>query len=105
MNRLFAALLLVTVNLSPIAYSQQPAEKLPFNPPTTISGYHDAAAELQAEKTFLAVPSADRGLGRIEIDQEFFDEAKFLRRELAWCAWYSRLGNALALFRFRHATN
>ena len=59
MNRLLAALLLVTVNLSPIAYSQQPAEKLPFNPPTTISGYRDAAAELQAEKTFLAVPSAE----------------------------------------------
>ena len=51
--------LLVTLNLSPIAYSQQPAEKLPFNPPTTISGYRDAAAELQAEKTFLAAPSAE----------------------------------------------
>jgi len=54
-----ALFLLVALNLSPIAYSQQPAEKLPFNPPTTISGYQNAAPELQAEKTFLAAPSAD----------------------------------------------
>jgi N-acetylated-alpha-linked acidic dipeptidase len=54
-----AFLLLVTLNLSPIAYSQQPADKLPFNPPKTITGYRDATSELQAEKTFLAVPSAD----------------------------------------------
>jgi N-acetylated-alpha-linked acidic dipeptidase len=54
-----ALFLLVTLNLSPIAYSQQPAEKLPFNPPSTISGYPNAAAELAAERTFLAVPSAE----------------------------------------------
>ena len=59
MNRIFAALLVVTLNLSPIAYSQQPADKLTFTPPTKISGYRDAAAELAAEKTFLAVPSAE----------------------------------------------
>jgi hypothetical protein len=41
----------VTGNLSP-----QPEEKLWFDTPTTISGYRDAAAELQAEKRFFAVP-------------------------------------------------
>ncbi len=59
MKRVFASLLLVTLNLSTLAYSQQPTEKLPFNPPTKISGYRDATAELQAEKTFLAAPSAE----------------------------------------------
>src|SRR5271167_1629889 len=59
LKRVLASLLLVTLNLSPIAYSQQSADKAPFTPPTTISGYRDAAAELQAEKTFLAVPSAE----------------------------------------------
>ena len=54
-----AFFLLLTPNLSPIAYSQQPAEKQPFNPPKTISGYRDASAELEAEKTFLAAPSAE----------------------------------------------
>ena len=59
MKRIFAALLVVTLNLSPIAYSQQSTDKLPFTPPTKISGYRDASAELAAEKTFLAVPSAE----------------------------------------------
>jgi len=54
--RVLATFLVITQNLSPIAYSQQSVEKLPFVPPTTISGYRDTAAELQAEKTFLAVP-------------------------------------------------
>ena len=62
-----ALFLLVTLNLSPVAYSQQPAEKLPFNPPTTISGYRDAAPELQAEKTFLAVPSAELAKDHLRI--------------------------------------
>ncbi len=51
--------LLVTLNLSPLAYSQQPTDKAPFTPPTTISGYRDATAEFAAEKTFLAAPSAE----------------------------------------------
>ena len=59
MKRIFAALLVVTLNLSPIAYSQQPAAKASFRPPVIISGYRDASAELKAEKTFLAVPSAE----------------------------------------------
>src|SRR5271169_3091323 len=54
-----AFFLLVILNLSPIAYSQQPTDKLPFNPPTKISGYRDASGELASEKTFLATPSAD----------------------------------------------
>jgi len=52
-------LLLITLNLSPLAYSQQSTDKAPFNPPTSITGYHDPAAELKAEKTFLAAPSAE----------------------------------------------
>jgi N-acetylated-alpha-linked acidic dipeptidase len=58
LNRVLAALLVVTLNLSPIAYSRQSADKLPFIAPTAISGYRDAAAELQAEKIFLATPDA-----------------------------------------------
>ncbi|HZD31886.1 MAG TPA: PA domain-containing protein, partial [Candidatus Angelobacter sp.] len=58
MNRIFAALLVVTLNLSPVAYSQQAADKPAFTAPTTISGYRDASAELAAEKTFIAVPDA-----------------------------------------------
>jgi len=58
LRRFFAAVLAVALNLSPIAYSQQPAGKSTFHPPTSISGYRDASAELQAEKAFLAVPSA-----------------------------------------------
>ncbi len=59
MKRAPLFLLLLTLNLSPIAYGQQTTERLPFDPPATISGYRDAAAELQAEKTFLAAPSAE----------------------------------------------
>jgi N-acetylated-alpha-linked acidic dipeptidase len=51
--------LLVTLKLSPVAYSQQPTDKPAFSPPTAITGYRDATAELQAEKTFLAAPSAE----------------------------------------------
>ncbi len=58
MKQVFVALLVVTLNLSPLAYSQQSPDKLTFTPPTKISGYRDAAPELAAEKTFLAVPSA-----------------------------------------------
>ncbi len=59
MNRLLAVLLVASLNLSPIAYSQQPTEKLPFSAPTSITGYRDASTELSAEKTFLAAPSAE----------------------------------------------
>ncbi len=59
MKSALAFCLLVTLNLSPIAYSQQPTDKPAFNPPTAITGYRDATAELQAEKTFLAAPSAE----------------------------------------------
>ena len=59
MKRLLAALLVATLNLSPLAYSQQTPDKLPFTPPTKITGYRDATTELAAEKTFLAVPSAE----------------------------------------------
>ena len=59
MKRLLAALLIAALNLSPLAYSQQSSDKLPFTPPTKITGYRDATAELAAEKTFLAVPSAE----------------------------------------------
>lgn len=59
MRSAFAFVLLISLNLSPTAHSQQATEKPAFNPPTTISGYRDPAAELQAEKTFLATPSAE----------------------------------------------
>jgi len=59
LKRLLAALLAVTLNLSPIAFSQPSSDKHTFTPPTKITGYRDATAELAAEKTFLAVPSAE----------------------------------------------
>ena len=59
MKRTFAALLVFASNLSCFTYAQQSTDKPPFNPPTKISGYRDAAAELEAEKKFLAVPNAE----------------------------------------------
>ena len=58
MNRFFAALLVLALNLSSLGYAQHSVDKPAFTPPTKITGYRDATAELQAEKTFLAVPSA-----------------------------------------------
>ncbi len=55
MNSLIASALILTTSLSSAAFGQQPAAA-PFSPPTSITGYRDASAELQAEKTFLAVP-------------------------------------------------
>ena len=59
MKRTFAALIVLAFNLPSLTYAQQSGDKPAFAPPTKISGYKDAAAELQAEKTFLAVPSAE----------------------------------------------
>jgi N-acetylated-alpha-linked acidic dipeptidase len=55
----FAALLVFALSLSSLGYAQQSTDKAAFTAPTKISGYRDATAELQAEKTFLAVPSAE----------------------------------------------
>ena len=59
MKRTFAALLVFALNLSSLGYAQQSTDKAAFTAPTKISGYRVATAELQAEKTFLAVPSAE----------------------------------------------
>src|SRR5215469_8010156 len=56
---MFAALLVFAFNLSSFSYAQQSTDKLLFSPPNKISGYRDAAAELQAEKIFLSVPNAE----------------------------------------------
>jgi N-acetylated-alpha-linked acidic dipeptidase len=64
LQRLFAAVLIWAVTLTPALYSQPknsnaaPPAPAPFAPPTSINGYRDATAELQAEKAFLAVPDA-----------------------------------------------
>ena len=64
MHRVFAALLIAALSLTPASYAQPknsspaPSAPAPFAPPTAITGYRDASAELQAEKTFLAVPDA-----------------------------------------------
>ena len=43
--------------MSPLTFAQQSnPSSAPFTPPTTLTGFRDPAAELQAEKTFLAVP-------------------------------------------------
>ena len=59
MKRTFAALLVFVFNLSSFSYAQRSTDKPAFNPPIMISGYRDVAAELRAEKTFLAIPSAE----------------------------------------------
>ncbi len=57
MKNFVALALIVTTSFSPAVFAQQPsAAPAPFTPPTSIVGYRDASAELQAEKTFLAVP-------------------------------------------------
>ena len=59
MSRVLTIVLICALNLSSIAFAEDsPAAAAPFNPPTSIPGYRDATAELQAEKTFLAVPDA-----------------------------------------------
>lgn len=66
MQRSLAALLICAVSFSPIANAQAPAGSgqaagntaTTFTSPTAITGYRDPAAELQAERTFLAVPDA-----------------------------------------------
>jgi len=53
------SLLICTLFIATIASGQQAATTTaaPFTPPDKIFGYHNPAAELQAEKTFLAVPN------------------------------------------------
>ncbi len=61
MRRLSAVVLFCALNLIPATYAQpgKAQAPVPFAPPTSITGYRDATAELQAEKTFLTVPSAE----------------------------------------------
>ena len=59
MIRSTARFLLCIFLASSTVFAQQaatPAAIAPFTPPTTIFGYHSPGPELQAEKTFLAVP-------------------------------------------------
>ena len=59
MIRSITRLLVWTLLISTLAPTQQTTpttEPAPFVPPNTIFGYRNPAAELQAEKTFLAVP-------------------------------------------------
>lgn len=52
--------LVCALNLTPPVYAQpKNPTPAPFAQPTSITGFHDATAELKAEKTFLAVPNAD----------------------------------------------
>ena len=59
MRSLSAVVLICALNIPPAidAQPKSPAAA-PFVPPTSITGFRDADAELQAEKAFLAVPDA-----------------------------------------------
>ncbi len=60
MRHLLVAILTWALNLTSAIHAQpQIPAPAPFTPPTSITGFRDAAAELQVEKTFLAVPSAE----------------------------------------------
>jgi N-acetylated-alpha-linked acidic dipeptidase len=54
--RSISAVLACALTLSTIAPSQETSTPAPFTPPDKIFGFHDPAAELKAEKIFLAVP-------------------------------------------------
>ncbi len=59
MQRSLAVVLICALNITPAVYAQPKNPALaPFVAPTSITGYRDATAELQAEKAFLAVPDA-----------------------------------------------
>ena len=59
MYRFVTVVLVYALTLSPFARAEnKAATPAPFNPPVSIVGFRDAASELQAEKTFLAVPDA-----------------------------------------------
>jgi len=62
--------------LLPLAHTQQSAppaggedasKSLPFTPPDKIFGYHDPAAELRAEKVFLAVPDPELAKKHLQV--------------------------------------
>jgi N-acetylated-alpha-linked acidic dipeptidase len=54
--RSIAAILICALNLSPLTTSQEKPAPAPFTPPAKIFGFRNPAAELKAEKIFLAVP-------------------------------------------------
>jgi N-acetylated-alpha-linked acidic dipeptidase len=57
--RFVTVVLVCALNISSSAYAENKATTpAPFSPPISIVGFRDAASELQAEMTFLAVPSA-----------------------------------------------
>ena len=56
MVRSLSAVLACALTLSTIAPGQETSTPAPFTPPDKIFGFHDPAAELKAEKIFLAVP-------------------------------------------------
>ncbi len=58
MKSFVASALILTTISSPVFAQQPAATPAPFTPPTTITGFRDPSAELQVEKTFLAVPEA-----------------------------------------------
>jgi N-acetylated-alpha-linked acidic dipeptidase len=59
LSKLAAWFLICALNLPQFVLAAgQPSNPAPFHPPSSLAGYRDAAAELQAEKTFLAVPDA-----------------------------------------------
>ncbi len=62
MQRLFSAVLICILSLPPSAYARHQASApapSAFNPPASITGFRNVEPELQIEKTFLAVPSAE----------------------------------------------
>lgn len=60
MIRSLSVILTCALTFSTVAPSQETsATPAPFTPPDKILGFHDPAAELQVEKTFLAVPDPE----------------------------------------------
>ncbi len=56
MNRRLSLVLAFILSLQTPGFSQESPKPAPFTPPDKIFGYRNPAAELAAEKTFLAVP-------------------------------------------------
>src|SRR5579884_219792 len=60
LRSLLPLILICSLVTPPATYAQaKTAAPAPFVQPATITGYRDANAELQAEKTFLSVPKAE----------------------------------------------